>query len=312
MQTLVFTERNGCRSYFKVKSAEVNTVLQVLSFVYLLAVLLLQCDHLLGLVVHLILQSVLLSVQGGDGPVERGRLLFVSGAVLTQLACWRGTNVKTEVHTKNTVVLCSRHSPILTSRLSICSRAACSSFIFTDSLRWASDSDFSIWSCSSLQKDGGGRRVFITHLATAHQRNGMKIRSTQTSRRWTPPSSGRPPQRCGSERQSERSAPPSRRRRTPSAGAPESAGPAARAPTTQPGAKHRQRAAGENAAAETLFDNKLTDECLRSQSSRHCRAPGSVSAPLVCQRAQMSERPAERRTDVENVYFHFNGNVFNH
>lgn len=148
-----------------------------------------------------------------------------------------------------------------------------------------------------LVQQSADRQVWLVdiHDVPGNRCKGMKIRSTQTSRRWTLPSSGQPPQRSGCERPSERSAPPSPRRCTPSTGAPESAGPAARAPTAQ------ER--GENAAVEPLVDTKLMDECesLYLRSSRHSQAPRSFSAPLVCLRGQMSEQPADRRTYVGNV-----------
>lgn len=61
---------------------------------YLGGALFLEGDQSLGLVVHLVPQSVLVFVQGGDGPVQGGHLLLVLGAVLTQLACRTRAGIK--------------------------------------------------------------------------------------------------------------------------------------------------------------------------------------------------------------------------
>lgn len=58
-----------------------------------------------------------------------------------------------QTHNTQTAPAVHIYSPILSSSFPICPWAACSSFIFTESRCWVSDSDCSICSCSSLQTD---------------------------------------------------------------------------------------------------------------------------------------------------------------
>lgn len=52
---------------------------------YLFRVFFLELKQFFSLLVHLILQSIFVSIQSGDGPLKSRQVLFVPGAVPTQL-----------------------------------------------------------------------------------------------------------------------------------------------------------------------------------------------------------------------------------
>lgn len=65
----------------------IQAYLSSVCHVYLFRVLFLQRNHFLRFLIHLVLQSVLLSIQSSDGLLESSHLLCVPAAVLTQLLC---------------------------------------------------------------------------------------------------------------------------------------------------------------------------------------------------------------------------------
>lgn len=88
---------------------------------YLFSIVLLENNQFFGLLIHLILQSVFLSIQGRDRLLKNSHFLSVLGAVLTQLSCQteQKSSVQPSSHRRkhNT----TRYSPILSSSFSICS-----------------------------------------------------------------------------------------------------------------------------------------------------------------------------------------------
>lgn len=52
---------------------------------YLFRAFFLELKQFFSLLIHLILQSIFFSIQSGDGPLKSRQVLFVHGAVLTQL-----------------------------------------------------------------------------------------------------------------------------------------------------------------------------------------------------------------------------------
>lgn len=52
---------------------------------YLFRVFFLELKQFFRLLIHLILQSIFFSIQSGDGPLQSRQVLFVPGAVPTQL-----------------------------------------------------------------------------------------------------------------------------------------------------------------------------------------------------------------------------------
>lgn len=107
--------------YFYKRLVAMVTLMNCAGCDYLFSILLLEHNQFFGLLIHLILQSVFLSIQGRDRLLKNSHFLFVLGAVLTQLSCQTEQKSSEQPSSHRRRHNTTRYSPSLSSSFSICS-----------------------------------------------------------------------------------------------------------------------------------------------------------------------------------------------